>query len=729
MAIYQTPGVYVEEISSLPPSVASVATALPAFIGFTEKKPKNSAFMRISSLMEYVEHYGRGAQYKADADTAYCKTGSTVQPLTTDAGFHMYNSVQLFFANGGGDCYIISAGQYGSDYPIELLKDVNKLKAGLDTAADIDEVTLLCLPDAVGLDFADYISLQQKALMKAEDTHDRFAILDIQNDNVAKFRDKIGMGSLMFGAAYTPQLQPVYTARISFMSALAQALETPNYEHFMNTNGMPLLKAKLQALRVIINDSIQLKVSGKKIATDDKVIRLEIEDPAAIYIRDEKNKWVLVSGTEIHTSTTLKAITLKDEYKDDDLNIIAKIQSLPEINPYAVSNTFLTINEEALIHLPKHSTQFVLVHQDAQQKKATQFITFDREGNSELNINKQGEGLISLAKYEYAEGDLLQVICKKHEAVSYPIGIEETTKDKALSVAKNADKIILHYEEDGHAKEAIFLKAEDGSWASDNEDISLNNSSLLLTFDKEKTEKKIGENILLTYYTTGSLPEDYFNTDEQISISKHIPEVETYRKQVAKRFYRQCPPSGAIAGIMATTDSNKGVWSAPANQSINGIKGLTRFINDNAQSTLNVDATAGKSINAIREFTGKGYMVWGARTLDGNSNEWRYVSVRRFYNYVEESIKKSTSWAVFQANNASTWAQLEGQISNFLTELWRQGALVGKTPDEAFFVHIGKNISMTEAEILEGKLVIKIGLATVRPAEFVILQFSHKVGQ
>jgi hypothetical protein len=187
------------------------------------------------------------------------------------------------------------------------------------------------------------------------------------------------------------------------------------------------------------------------------------------------------------------------------------------------------------------------------------------------------------------------------------------------------------------------------------------------------------------------------------------------------------PPSGAIAGVYASVDNNRGVWKAPANVSVNSINDVSEFINDDIQEGMNVDVNAGKSVNAIRPFSGKGIMVWGARTLAGNDNEWRYISVRRFYNFVEESTKKSTNWAVFEPNDANTWVKVKGQIENFLNNLWRRGALAGAKPEQAFFVNVGLGVTMTSQDVLEGKLIVEIGMAVVRPAEFIILRFSHKL--
>ncbi|HEB76484.1 MAG TPA: phage tail sheath family protein, partial [Nitrospirae bacterium] len=180
-------------------------------------------------------------------------------------------------------------------------------------------------------------------------------------------------------------------------------------------------------------------------------------------------------------------------------------------------------------------------------------------------------------------------------------------------------------------------------------------------------------------------------------------------------------------GVYAMVDGSRGVWKAPANVSLSGVAGLTETIDSDEQKDLNVDTTAGKSINAIRAFTGKGILVWGARTLAGNDNEWRYIPVRRFFNMVEESVKKSTYWAVFEPNDANTWIKVKSMIENYLTQKWREGALAGAKPDQAFYVKVGLGSTMTAQDILEGRMNVEIGMAVVRPAEFIVLKFSHKM--
>jgi hypothetical protein len=191
---------------------------------------------------------------------------------------------------------------------------------------------------------------------------------------------------------------------------------------------------------------------------------------------------------------------------------------------------------------------------------------------------------------------------------------------------------------------------------------------------------------------------------------------------------RKLPTAGAIAGIYATVDASRGVWKAPANVAVSGVVKPTVKIDNDQQETLNVDLVSGKSVNAIRSFTGQGNLVWGARTLAGNDNEWRYISVRRFFNMVEKALKLSSGWAVFESNDSGTWTRLLSSIGAYLTGLWQAGALVGETAAQAYVVKVGLGSTMTQLDILEGRMIIEVGMAVVRPAEFIIIRFSHMIG-
>ncbi|WP_347329655.1 phage tail sheath family protein [Marinimicrobium locisalis] len=182
------------------------------------------------------------------------------------------------------------------------------------------------------------------------------------------------------------------------------------------------------------------------------------------------------------------------------------------------------------------------------------------------------------------------------------------------------------------------------------------------------------------------------------------------------------PPSGHLAGICARVDASRGVHKAPANEGIRGALDVSYRITRQEQAELNP-----QGVNCIRFFPREGIRVWGARTLAPAASEWRYINVRRLFNMVKESVANSTRWAVFQPNDQFLWKALVRDVSAFLTLLWRQGALLGASPEEAFFVQCDEETNPQEV-IDEGRVVTRIGIAPVKPAEFVIFQIGQGVG-
>ncbi|MDD9139976.1 MAG: phage tail sheath subtilisin-like domain-containing protein [Candidatus Cardinium sp.] len=205
-------------------------------------------------------------------------------------------------------------------------------------------------------------------------------------------------------------------------------------------------------------------------------------------------------------------------------------------------------------------------------------------------------------------------------------------------------------------------------------------------------------------------------------------EYKLLRKTIADRL-NILPSAPAMAGLYTRTDKARGVWIAPANQNLNSVLAPVVKITHEEQEALNVDGISGKSINAIRTFKGAGAaVVWGARTLAGNSPEWRYINVRRLFILIEQSIKNAAFSVVFRPNVPVTWAVVQGMISNFLTNLWRQGALVGTSPGEAFTVLCGLGETMTQDDVNEGIMRISVKVAAPRPAEFIVITFEQKMG-
>jgi len=226
--------------------------------------------------------------------------------------------------------------------------------------------------------------------------------------------------------------------------------------------------------------------------------------------------------------------------------------------------------------------------------------------------------------------------------------------------------------------------------------------------DKIKTVTEVGEIALLAKSLTNLSP--FFNSI--------MGEMRT-RLNVL-------PPSAAMAGVYTMVDNSRGVWKAPANVSLNSVISPTVPISSEQQEDLNVTAQ-GKSVNAIRAFIGEGTLVWGGRTLDGNSLDWRYINVRRTMIMLEESIRLAAKAMVFEPNVANTWVTMKSMIRNFLTGIWKRGGLAGAVPDDAFSVHVGLGETMTPEDILEGILRVTVFVAISRPAEFIEITFQQQM--
>lgn len=632
MADYKTPGVYVEEISKFPPSVAGVATAIPAFVGFTAKCPNGQEGkpVKVTSLVDYENKFG----------------GAPVLQLDNSAlknnEFVMYDSMRLFYDNGGGTCYVSSIGQYneGSKFSTaNLSKSSDNYKLAIKPLEKVDEVTLLLFPDAALVLSEDELgAVHQEALNHCGKMGDRFAILDVKdidddNDKLGKtlnsFRDKVGANNLSYGAAYYPYMETTYTKEISFQQ-MKEHNET--------------IKGYINAIKNIENNN----TAGNKKFT------------AAIEQYE-------------------KTVDYSDVIENEKSAISEELGKIKEIDNFGYSEGD---DGQKLTYQNEDIEENQLGYASKVYQEILAAVTDDKNLSDALNsIREEYTGKI----------DALNKMLK--DILSYNVINEGDDKGKL----KKGSKVVPQNEHNTDLEKKLFAEIANTTKALENKD------------------------------------------EEQKLISKAlIRQIDQYAASIGEKGYSDIlsqyqkdanviTPCAAIAGIYATTDANKGVWQAPANVSVSSVCAVKEIISDYEQEDMNVDATAGKSINAIRYFSGKGIIVWGARTLDGNSNEWRYVPVRRLFNYIEESVQKSTNWAVFQPNDANTWVKVRCQIENFLSNLWRDGALAGSTPDKAFYVRVGLDETMTAQDILEGKMIVEIGLAAVRPAEFIILKFSHKL--
>lgn len=654
---YKTPGVYIKEVSLFPPSVAEVETAIPAFIGYTETAEENGVSLtnvptRIKSLLEYTELYGGAPSpgtITVDLDNSNTPTTVTISPQ-----YYLYNSLRLFYDNGGGNCYIVSVGSYTTTVALgDIVNPTTTpgLLVGLNALKKYDEPTLILYPDAISLSAPNLNALQQQTLSQCATLQDRFGIFDLLEDDAANsitdmddgvtyFRDNIGVNNLKYGAAYVPHLRTTIPYVFEFNDVT------------LERGGATVSLSTISADPVPVDNLVTALADRTTI--DDFV-----EDP-------------LASGDSVTDGYEDITTTGRTEVED-------RISYIDQV-------------AEALIALDGSLA-------DSEVRTAFTGIIAATTGTLETIVQ-------TLRQYdqEYFEPDVATgtpVDLTQVDETDYTTGNTVVTYDfSGVTPTPIATGI---YNTTGNPGDTANARA-----ANARDDLRLLFESLVFDITALQAAASARVTVLETQVKdTNSI---YANVVRAIEEAGSI-----------------LPSSGGIAGIYAYVDRTRGVFKAPANVSLSSVLGPTVTIDDSDQESLNVDVNAGKSVNAIRTFTGKGTLVWGARTLAGNDNEWRYVPVRRFFNMVEESVKKSTSFAVFEPNDAKLWTKLKAMIDNYLIEKWQEGALQGAKPDDAFFVKVGLGLTMTAQDILNGRLIIQIGMAVVRPAEFIILEFSHKL--
>ncbi|WP_149304091.1 phage tail sheath family protein [Pareuzebyella sediminis] len=692
--VFKTPGVYVEEIPKLPPSVAQVETAIPAFVGYTEKAEKRGESLllkptRISSLLEFRDLYG--GDHPIDTisvvlDETNNYAVESVSIANTER-YLIYDSLRLFFDNGGGDCYIVSVGLYGTApaYGDENATPPTGLRAGVKALEKYDEPTIILFPDAVnvvtsGSDDANFYSLQQMALEQCAKLQDRVGLFDLKenisgNDldiAITNFRNNIGINNLKYGGAYTPYVITTYPREIN-LESFADNIDdssgditldqlSSDSEHLDLINSYNEAQSEADLVEATITSIKRANTSDG--IFDDSVAVADM--PATIKEKFLGYKTSVDNAAD--SATVLPAIqglfefcrnaimSFQDLYTDPN---VVGTKIAPDINTYALSSSMWRGAIRGIVAIEKNADVFPLNGLTG----VTDIYPLYQDGSgaapSTIWVDSALSGIAAGTK-DYGD---------PNDANEHPTMARQVAND----VLKEFEKLIAYADAISGAATGYKKAAQDALY------------------------------------------------------EKH-PVVSNIVKHITKSI-NTVPPSGAIAGVYAKVDGSRGVWKAPANVSLNSVSQPSVVISHEEQANINVDAVAGKSINAIRTFIGKGTLVWGARTLAGNDNEWRYISVRRFFNMVEESCKKATEPFVFEPNDANTWIKVQTMIENFLTIQWRQGALQGAKPEHAFYVAVGLGKTMSAVDILEGRMIVEIGMAVVRPAEFIILQFSHKLAE
>lgn len=631
---YKTPGVYVEEISIFPPSVAQVETAIPAFIGYTESALVDGVDyhaesilkpIKIGSLKEYEYFFG-GAPNPTTIEIVL-KSDNSVKSANVNGINLLYDSLRMFFANGGGDCFIVSVGDYNASTSGVVKQE---LLDGLAVLEKEDLPTLLVIPESVHLSESEAGEVHAALLAQCNKLQDRFAVLDIidgddeatpTDDPVANFRNFVGMNYLKYGAAYYPWIKTTLPFKIDYDAIVGGTF---------TKDGSPV-----SPVTSLFNTSVVASIANLDTDIGNKT-----------------------------AATALTAITTRPQLVAQAAVMYARFQAFYGLTftDNDAADPKSAVSTHAKFIAEKSNFEGLL-------KTLHDYAHFSQAANSDAPSPTWDDAILTLADFTTDFTD--------YTFVAPSVATNDIYT--ATSTATNAAPYFT----------ALYDKL----------------NALINNFYSELNALRL------------------LRTETLLQIdSVYSGIVDAINKQGVV-----LPPSGAIVGVYAAVDENRGVWKAPANVSLTAIKGPAVNITSEDQESLNIDTEAGKSINAIRAFTGKGTLIWGARTLAGNDNEWRYISVRRFFNMVEESVKKATAVFVFEPNDANTWVKVKAMIDNFLTTQWKAGALAGPTPDKAFFVKVGLGETMTAQDILNGYMNIEIGMAAVRPAEFIVLKFSHKM--
>jgi len=681
---YKTPGVYVEEITTLAPSVVAVETAIPAFIGYTDRAEDDGGndlrFVptRIKSLLEFQRFFGGDfvpASYRVVVDTAAGNTVGAVSPRTAadvERRYYLAATLRHFYANGGGPCYIVSVGSYADAPALGDIVTPAGLLGGLSRVEPVDDPTLLVFPDGVSLSVAEMGSLQVAALAQCEKLQDRFVIMDLCQgdqptsltlDPIANFRDNVGTSSLRYGAAYYPWIRTIYRPELHFRQLT-----------LVNPALVPLAQAVVNALTGDpVIDALVPAVRGADTTVGAVVSAIDVSGMTG------PNTLALTRGNFALLSTHYAAL----------LDLLRQTE---------VATPVATVRQR-FSNLMILARSLVLGLRTLQQAAATLPVPINLAITELTQDTDLVAAIIGLVAYEKNTGVLGSISTTR---VVGDVLTDYASLNGTAWIAPNADVTAIAVSTDVFTGPTVRATA-------------LNAASAL---------RRLFDPVAAAVLSVFTAAEFLANQAEQQLFASH-PVFADIAEQVTRTMVLQ-PPSGAVAGVYAAVDRLRGVWKAPANVSVADISGVAVRINDALQEDLNVSST-GKSVNVIRTFAGKGSLIWGARTLAGNDNEWRYVPVRRFFNMAEESIKKATEVFVFEPNDRNTWVRVRAMIENFLTVQWRQGALAGATTAQAFFVKVGLGETMTAQDILEGRMIVEIGMAVVRPAEFIILRFAHKM--
>lgn len=620
---YKTPGVYVEEIDAFPPSIVGVETAVPVFIGYTERAEKSGRNMnlrpvRISSLVDYAHVFGGAPRYQFE-----------FIPMPTQA-------------------------------------EVNTAKGAADRAQKAADATT----------DAEAKAAAQAAATQAKQDADNLQ-KDFDNSDVGKAQKQVA------------DLQGKWkTASDNLKTDASDANKAAETDAKKNLKDAEDAAAAADNAR----DNLPSVVVG------GGTYGLKMD--RAYYFYNSIRLFYANGGGDcyvVSVGSHDNAVTKSD--LQDGLAAVADL----------VGPTMLVIPEAVLLEPANYAT---LVHDMLDQCYTQQdrVAIIDVQGSasvdsfaSDIDAFRNTVAAVNslYLKYGMAYAPFLSTSVVDPTEISFLNFSPDSNAALTMALTREADRLF-----------------PDPTFDSKNTDDGLTNSARKV---KDFYTSRLNE---ITNLPEGDAKRQKFVQLNQM-LTSQIPVFKDMYSQMAAHL-SVLPASGAMAGIFTQVDASRGVWNAPANIGVTSVIGPTVPISTKMQEDLNLPIT-GYAVNAIRSFVGRGTLVWGARTLDGNSNDWRYIQVRRTLIYIEQSVELALNKFVFEPNVAQTWVTVSSMIGAFLRGLWSQGGLMGATPEEAFSVQCGLGSTMTAQDVLEGRMIVQIKLQMVRPAEFIVLTFKQQM--
>ncbi len=757
MPEYLSPGVYVEEFESGPRPMEGVSTSTAGFLGYAEKGV-------IEGLPELVTSFGDFQR----------KFGGYLPKNQYGNNRFLSYAVEHFFNNGGGRCFVMrvvppeakqsknfevegeqsylhiaakNPGVWGNRIRITVTPSSKAKTTIEEIIGDADSSLQFKVKNSGGFNVGDVVAFNDGVNKIPQ----KYAIVKEVQDNVITLSEKLSESANDMIDKNLPPVKILYTCEVNLKVTYQDATElyenvslnssASNYiEKAVSKSSLIVTECKMEGgnplhpYQVITNREIMptekiavLKVKdGVEIEVESGITELTDED---IVVKRIKAIKLIKENVE---STELKRV--KDGLKVE-ITADKKIKVLGDADKELYSGDFSTLKAAEKVEVIKVKDGIETELKDGDTaltgeeivirkvKTITEVVTEDvlkkvKDGKYiDLTVTAEGKSILVTDENNNDIYDEDLKYTKELRYSEHTISLMNGS-DGNLSKTTAADFI----GQDGGPGKRTGIQA-----FIDNEDVSIMAMPGIVDPAAQLALVAHCEN-LGSRFAVLDIPND----------KKTVADVESFRNIVDSHYaamyhpwlqvFDPCekmntfiPPSGSVMGIYARSDTSRGVHKAPANEVVRSCTGLECQYNKGEQDILNP-----KGVNLIRYFTGEGIRVWGARTCTSNSL-WKYINVRRLFIFIEESIKKGTKWVVFEPNDDKLWSRVQRTIENFLTTVWRNGALMGNSPAEAFFVKVDRS-TMSQDDIDNGRMICVIGIAPVKPAEFVIFRISQKTG-